>query len=110
ATSHCVSNMLFLIDGAHAEGELLTSAYHRALGGTQEMIAYGRYLDRYEKRDDVWKFLRRSLVLDWVSDRPLAAAIQTVGASMGIAVGSASAEDPCFERLSLFHAQRAHRP
>src|SRR5262249_5293697 len=108
ATSHTISNMLFLIDGNLAEGELLSSAYHRALDG-KELIAHGRYVDRYEKRDSVWKFLRRSLVLDWVSERPLAAPLEAAGSSLGIAIGRASADDPCYECLPMFRAQRRPR-
>ena len=103
ATSHAISNSLFLIDGTQAQGELLTSAYHRARDGNKEMIAHGRYLDHYEKRDGVWRFLRRTLVLDWIEERSV---IETAAQDMGIALGRASAQDPCYERLPLFRAQR----
>jgi SnoaL-like protein len=106
ATSHAIANSLFLIEGDHAEGELLTTAYHRSLEGTQELIAHGRYLDRYEKRAGVWKFLRRSLVLDWVSERSVAAPIETVGSGLGVPLGQASAADPCYGRLPMFKRQR----
>ena len=72
ATVHSITNMLFLIDGNRAEGELQTVAYHRTQATPQrEIIAGGRYLDVYEKREGVWRFFRRSLVLDWFEDRAL---------------------------------------
>jgi hypothetical protein len=70
------------------------------------MIAHGRYLDHYEKRDGVWRFLRRTLVLDWIEERSVSLSVETAAQNMGIALGRASAQDPCYERLSLFRAQR----
>jgi len=104
ATSHTISNTLFLIDGDHAEGELVTAAYHRSADGTREMIAHGRYLDRYERRQSIWKFQRRSLVLDWIEERTTTTAIETVGANLGVALGQASSDDPCLQRLPMFGA------
>ena len=108
ATAHIIGNMLFLIDGDHAEGELTSMAYHRTKDGTREFIAHGRYIDRYEKRGGVWKFLRRSLVLDWSEERETA---QPGNFDLtGIALGRAGANDPCYERLPMFRADRAARP
>ena len=47
ATSHSISNALFVVDGDHAEGELLTGAYHRSPPPEpREVIIHGRYLDQ----------------------------------------------------------------
>jgi hypothetical protein len=51
------------------------------------MIAHGRYLDHYEKRGGIWKFLRRSLVLDWVAEHAVPTQIEVVGSRLGIAIG-----------------------
>jgi len=107
ATAHIIGNMLFLVDGDRAEGELISTAYHRTKDGAREFIAYGRYIDQYEKRGGVWKFLRRSLVLDWSEEREVA---QAGGFDLtGIAVGRAGADDPCYARLPMFAADRAAR-
>ena len=106
ATTHIIHNALFLIAGDEADGELVNTAYHRALDGTHEVIVHGRYLDQYRKRDGIWRFFRRGLVLDWMEQRPLAAAS---GFAEGVEVGEASAEDPCYRRLPLFAAQRLRR-
>lgn len=104
ATSHVISNMVYLIDGDDAEGELVVEAYHRtASSPRREIIAGGRYLDRYQKRDGVWRFWRRSLVLDWSQTRPAAA--ETGPLDDGVSKGRTDAGDPCFERLPLFAAQ-----
>lgn len=104
-TSHIIHHALFLIDGERAEGEVTVTAYHRTADGTREVIAHGRYLDQYARRDDVWRFYRRSLVLDWTEERAISPAAGTKAAA-GIASGRPSGEDPCYQRLRLFARQR----
>lgn len=107
ATAHILGNMLFLINGNQAEGELTSMAYHRTRDGLREFIAHGRYIDRYEKRDGIWKFLRRSLVLDWSEERSVDSG---GGFSLeGIAVGKPGADDPCYERLPMLARDRYSR-
>jgi hypothetical protein len=106
ATTHLIHNSLFLFDGDRADGQLSATAYHRTLDGRQEIIAHGRYLDRYERRGGVWRFFRRSLVLDWAEARGAPQGGDAATAEDGIALGRASAEDPVYQRLPLFAAQR----
>lgn len=106
ATAHIIHNTLFLIDGDHAEGEVALTAYHRTIDGTREIIAHGRYIDQYEKRDDAWRFYRRSLALDWMEERPVPLP-EGPGIADGVVMGRPSAEDPCYQRLPLFAAQRS---
>lgn len=64
-TIHSITNSLFAVDGDVAEGEHHVRAYHRTHPPKRkEFIVYGRYLDRYERRDGQWKFIYRSLVFD----------------------------------------------
>lgn len=64
-TSHTITNSLFAIDGDYAEGEHHVRAWHRTLPpDRRELIVRGRYLDRYARRDGVWKFIHRTLVFD----------------------------------------------
>ena len=66
ATSHSISNALYIVDGDHAEGELLMRAYHRTADNKREFIGYGRLRSTvYHKREGIWKFSYRSLVLDF---------------------------------------------
>ncbi|SFS09075.1 nuclear transport factor 2 family protein [Sphingomonas jatrophae] len=106
ATSHQLSNMLFLVDGDRAEGELAVTAYHRTKDDRREMIAHGRYMDSYEKRDGIWKFFRRSLALDWMEDR---AFVESEGPRFddGVMMGAFGADDPVYARLPMFKAQRS---
>jgi len=101
-TAHTIHNMVFLLDGDHAEGELVTTAYHRTLDGRREVIGHGRYLDQYRRRDGVWRFWRRALAEDWLEDREVA---EPAPAS-GLDAGRPGADDPLYRRLPLFAAQR----
>ncbi len=93
-TQHCILNSIIDLDGTQAHGETYFQAYHRfgsnqrveaqaATGqeipqdidwpdGDVELILAGRYLDRFEKRDGVWRFAYRKMVNDWVHTRPIA--------------------------------------
>lgn len=100
ATMHTVMSALYAIDGDRAEGELATRAWHLTLDGTRQFIAWGRYTDHYEKRDGIWRFARRSLILDHAEDLP-ANAGDDFG-SEGVGTGKAGADDPVYARLPLF--------
>lgn len=64
-TVHRVSNSLFALDDDRAEGEHYATAYHRTHPPQRrEIVIGGRYLDRYERREGVWKFAERRLVFD----------------------------------------------
>lgn len=106
-TTHSIDNMLFLIDGHYAEGELGAKAYHRTLDGHREFIAYGRYADRYEKREGVWRFAHRSFILDWSEERAVAQG-DDFGTD-GVATGRPGSSDPCYIRLPMLEADRAER-
>ena len=101
ATSHSISNALYIIDGNHAEGELLTRAYHRTADNQREIIGYGRYLDRYEKRHGIWKFAYRALVQDYSETCAVAASTRAEGT-----IGRPDADDPAYAVLSRFAASR----
>lgn len=71
-TIHSISNSLFAIEGDRAEGEHYAMAFHRSHGPeARELIIWGRYLDQYARRDGVWKFLKRQLVFDHGTIRPV---------------------------------------
>ena len=108
ATAHNILNTLFIVNGDIAEGEIRAIAYHRLAATGAEIIAGGRYVDRYRKTDGAWRFTYRSFVIDWIEER---AASRTPGEAFGptVAIGSTGAEDPAYQRLNLFAADRALR-
>jgi uncharacterized protein YneR len=48
-------------------------AHHVKVEGAAQslMIASIRYLDRFVKKDGLWYFAQRKLMVDWVDQRPL---------------------------------------
>jgi hypothetical protein len=71
-TQHATSNMAIDLDGDKARAETYCQAYHEIEGpdGRTEMVVGGRYLDRLERRDGVWKIFSRVYVMDWNRNIP----------------------------------------
>lgn len=71
-TFHSLSNMVIKSSGDWAEAETYCTAYHEVKGpdGLVEMVVGGRYLDRLEKRNGVWRIARRIYVMDWNRNVP----------------------------------------
>ncbi|MBT4162126.1 MAG: nuclear transport factor 2 family protein [Gammaproteobacteria bacterium] len=67
-TQHMVSNTLIEISGASARVESYLTAYHYLAQKDEpdmEMTYISRYLDRMEKRGEVWKIAFRKVVITW---------------------------------------------
>lgn len=73
ANHHMIGQMLVVVDGDTAVGEIYFQAYHRltADGEEQELFIAGRYVDRYVRRNGEWKILFRSEVSDWTRTVPV---------------------------------------
>ncbi len=89
---------------ARAEGEVYIIAFHKVKDGGKgfDVLIGGRYFDKYEKRDGVWKFSHRSIVADWAYpatpsnvdlDHPFLA---------GAYIGRPGPADPSYGFFSLF--------
>lgn len=68
STLHHNGNFLIELDGDDAYGELHWTGYYtfrNEAGELQDMLAAGRYLDRYQRRNGEWRILHRSCVSDW---------------------------------------------
>ena len=72
ANQHMIGNVLIELEGNEAFGEVYFHAYHKVRGenGFEDVIIAGRYLDRYERREGVWKFAYRSELVDWSRTQP----------------------------------------
>lgn len=69
---HSISNMSIALAGTQAAVETYFMALQRdrgAEGVSHEVFLAGRYVDRFEKRDDEWRIAARTVVYDWL--RPL---------------------------------------
>jgi len=64
---HSVSNPIYKIDGTKARGQVYVNAATTTVADGEESqgLVGGRYVDEYELRDGVWKFLFRAFVIDW---------------------------------------------
>jgi hypothetical protein len=67
-TAHHLGNIAIAIDGAKATSESYLQAYHRVRrpnGSVFDSLIGGRYQDRLECRDGIWRIAFRRLVFDW---------------------------------------------
>jgi len=89
-TAHMLGNVVIAFDGEAAFTECYLHATHRLRGedGTEfDSIFGGRYQDRFERRDGVWRIALRRLVFDWFREHP-DSGDWSVG-SMGVNAGNA---------------------
>lgn len=65
--SHQVSNILIDLDGDHAGSESYVTASLRMMNGERlmQMTVWGRYIDRWSRRDGRWGLARRAFVCDF---------------------------------------------
>lgn len=71
-TQHIIGQSLVEIAGENAAAESYFLAHHHidTPDGEILMIAAGRYLDRFERREGLWKISHRRAVYDWNSTVP----------------------------------------
>ena len=71
-TQHVIGQCLIEVNGDKAAGESYFVAHHtiNTPDGAILMIAAGRYLDSFERRDGVWKISHRHAIYDWNSTAP----------------------------------------
>lgn len=64
---HNITTVNLQLDGDRAEGEVYLLAMHQVKGEGRlfDVLIGGRYFDRYEKREGIWKFSHRAIVADW---------------------------------------------
>ena len=71
-TQHVIGQTLMEVNGDKAAGESYFLAHHNieTPDGEIFMIAAGRYLDTFERRDGTWKISHRHAIYDWNSTVP----------------------------------------
>ncbi len=73
-SSHMVHNHMIVLEGPdRAQGEVYLSGHTRLAleeGGFEDLTHGMRYLDHYAKRDGVWRFARRTVIVDWLDAAP----------------------------------------
>ena len=73
AQQHFIGNLLIEVDGERAASETYFVAIlrfeHEATD--YDFIIAGRYLDQWERRDNVFRIAKRTVVWDWVRTEPV---------------------------------------
>src|SRR5208282_4387980 len=97
STSHYIANELIEVDGDVAHCESYFFAVHRRQekdGTTADLQFMGRYVDRFERRQGLWKIADRQVVFD-------RSRIDTVERSFSterFVCGKRTREDPAYQR------------
>ncbi|WP_164852685.1 nuclear transport factor 2 family protein [Novosphingobium umbonatum] len=101
---HLLGQINIDLDGAQAYGEVYYFAWHRIMDGEAptDLIIAGRYADRYEQRDGVWKIAHRSELIDWVRSDP--ASDHYLGRITGALLGGHGEADRTSQRAWLAKA------
>lgn len=102
---HLLGQHLIEFAGDEAFGEVYYQAYHRTTddaGAKRDLVIAGRYVDRYERRDGIWKIAYRSELVDWLRDDPASDAMLKVAPFI---VGQRKPTDPLYARDSMRRAR-----
>ena len=72
ANHHFIGQTNIDVEGDIAFGEVYFQAFHRIVEDREEkdLFISGRYVDRYEKRNGVWKISFRAELADWARTDP----------------------------------------
>jgi len=100
-TQHHIGNVAIEFDGDDAVVETYVTAYHYLeVDGDQgtEMTYFGRYLDRMQKRDNVWKITLRKVIMSWNQNADTTAEWEGPTFS-GLGRGARAPDDPLYAML-----------
>ena len=102
-TQHIVANVLATIRGATADVESYFYGYHRITmdGQKRDVLGCGRYIDRFEKRDDEWRVAERLVMTDWFRTYADSADWSQGLLGQRIDIGGRRPEDPSYTRLRI---------
>jgi len=102
---HNITNHYIKVDGDYAEGEAYLVA-HTVVNMNNERYAFlqgARYLDKYERRNGVWKFAHRRVLADWLQRYGTDPDdLATAPEIPGMIPGSSSGGDNSYGYFSLF--------
>lgn len=99
-SSHVITNMRFVVDGDRAETEARGTTYLRIKADKPfNLLVIARHFDKYERRCDQWRFINRSLCVDWFQLFPPGES--NIGLVGAIQRGRMGKDDPVYSRLQL---------
>ncbi|MEQ9004524.1 MAG: nuclear transport factor 2 family protein [Pseudomonadales bacterium] len=106
ANHHMIGQVQIELDGDEAFGEVYYQAFHRLsndAGEARDLFISGRYVDRYERRNGVWKMAYRCELVDWVRDLPAADASFR---DSKMILGARKPEDALYDREAMRRRSR----
>lgn len=101
---HIIANVLIRLHGADADVESYFYGYQRIKGadGTpRDYVGAGRYLDRFERRDDEWRIAKRLVMTDWFREYDDSADWAKGFVGLRIEPGLQHPDDPSYRLLRL---------
>jgi hypothetical protein len=84
-----------------AYGEVYYQAWHRITdeaGCPRDLVIAGRYVDRYHRREGIWKIAYRSELVDWLRDDPASDAMLEAAPFI---LGTRKPDDPLYHREDM---------
>ncbi|MEM0954303.1 MAG: nuclear transport factor 2 family protein [Pseudomonadota bacterium] len=101
---HNMTTTNIKLAGDYAEGEIYVLAYHKVQGetGSFDLLIGGRYFDKYEKRDGIWKFAHKAVVADWATVTDPSAVDLSHPLLDGSYIGQRDESDPSYDFFTLF--------
>jgi ketosteroid isomerase-like protein len=102
-TMHMIGNILMTVRGDSADVESYFYGYHRITldGQKVDVIGSGRYIDRFEKRDDEWRVAERLVLTDWFRQYPDSADWAAGMLGQRVDFGGRFPDDPSYHRIQL---------
>lgn len=101
-TQHFVANVLITIRGDQADVESYFYGYHRInWEGKKDVLGSGRYIDRFEKRNDEWRVIERLVLTDWFRQYPDSADWEQGLMGQRLDIGSRKPEDPSYTLVNI---------
>jgi hypothetical protein len=102
-SQHIVANVLMTVRGDKADVESYFYGYHRLVidGQARDVIGCGRYLDKFEKRNDEWRVAQRLVMTDWFRESPDSADWSKGLMGQRLDIGKRKPEDPSYSLLNI---------
>ena len=103
-TQHLVGNVLIDMSGPDmASSESVFQAFHRLPGadGASDLFVGGRYVDRLEKRNDEWRILVRTVIIDWFRSYPDSGEFSEKPMGMDTQPGGRKPDDRSYRLMAL---------
>jgi SnoaL-like domain len=108
ATTHAITNVMIELDGdlAWAESQVMATLVRKDSKPLRADVMGARYLDRFSRREGVWRIDERTVVLDWHKTEIWGSEAPPMPIE-GFARGGRYPEDPMYAWVARSRAQRA---